>query len=153
MLVAAELIETDDSLRPTQHAFLEAVMETGSITNAADALGIGRRTPYSWIESEEARGLSDDPSSFTHALAQAKKAAGERAAGRVFTHSMETQGMPGVIASIAYAKRYDPGWNDQLSVNVSGKVLHGHVDLNALPSADKRRLLELATKAESRDTE
>ena len=143
MLTVSEIESVnDDGLRATQAAFLEAVIDTGSMTDAAEQLGISRRSPYNWVASEEYHGTS----SFTDALALAKKAAGERAAGRVFQHSMTTQGMPGVIASIAFAKRYDSGWNDQLNIRHSGAVLSAHIDLAELDQSERADLLGLMAR-------
>lgn len=81
---------------------------------------------------------------FAHAITQAKRLAGERAAGRIMHHAMHSPGMPGVVAAIATAKRYDPGWNDSLNVRHSGTVTNVNIDLAAMPPADRARLFELA---------
>lgn len=42
--------------RTTQHKknlFLQAYVETGTITHAAQAAGIGRRTHYNWLDEDE----------------------------------------------------------------------------------------------------
>ena len=142
-------IQTADHLR---EAFLEAVVDTGSITDACDAIGIARRTPYGWIERETAAGIDPDspqPGSFMHSLAQAKRLAGEKAAGRIHWHSNHSPGMPGVIASIAAAKRYDPLWNDRMEVRHSGTVWHANVDLGTLSDGDRAQLLALAAERAS----
>lgn len=130
-------------------AFLEAVIDTGSITDAAEQVGISRQSPYDWLDAEYSRGVDKnepEAGSFAYRLLQAKRLAGEKAAGRIHWHSNHSPGMPGVIASIAAAKRYDPLWNDKLEVRHSGTVWTAHVDLNALSDADRAQLLSLAAE-------
>jgi phosphopantothenate synthetase len=54
--------------------------------------------------------------------------------------------MPGVIASIAAAKRYDPLWNDRMEVRHSGTIWHANVDLGNLSDQDRAQLLSLAAE-------
>lgn len=149
MLSVAE--QTSD-IRPTQQAFLNALLECGSITEAAQRIGIDRSSHYDWLESERARGLdtseeSPTPTSYAHAFLRAKRIAADRIRERSEQQALSDEdSMPNTIARIFHIKRWFPEYRDQLNVKHSGTVWHANVDLNALSDTDRAQLLSLAAE-------
>ena len=139
------LAEAWASLKPTQRAFLDALPYAGSINAAAKQVGIARWTVYDWLDSDRVRyGESGGP--FTHALEQAKEAAADTLETTLHQRALDAKaGMPGVVSAIFLLKGYRPErYRENIEVKHSGTVTRVHLDLAALPDAERVALLRMA---------
>lgn len=128
---------------PEQRAFLIALPEAGSITAAAKAVGINRDTPYGWLEREGGSNGQPGVGPFSDAFRRAKQQLADEYESNLYARARAEQGMPGVVAGIFMLKALRPDtYREDRTVRFEGRMLHGHLDLNALHPDDRRALLE-----------
>ena len=148
MLSVAEIQSGTAGLRATQLRFLEAVVDTGSLTDAAKACGITRQSAYDWMQAEgyKVDTLSDAPvGTFSCALLQAKQMAAEHALGTLH-RIQQGDGMPAAVSAMFTVKRWYPEYRDQLNVRHSGAVLNARINLNELDATERTELLSLVQR-------
>lgn len=126
---------------PMQTAVLAALPEAGSLTAAADAVGVHRTNIHHWQQVP----------AFAVALSRAKELCGDLILSRLHQQALSaSESMPSVVARIFLTKGYKPEFRDNVTVRHEGAVLHASMDLDALPPEDRIRLLELAADAQRR---
>lgn len=125
----------------TRDLVIEAMRVTGALGPACREVGVSRKTAYRW--------MSDDPA-FREAIEDAREDALDN-----IEASLIRRGISGAsdIAAFFILKRWRPEYRDTHKLDISGTVLHGHMDLNHLPTASKRDLLlRAANSIEQGDT-
>lgn len=153
LTIAEATTLNEDGHRPKQVAFLTVLADCGSIQEAADTVGIDRRSHYDWLVVEQRAGIdttAEDQApegSYLAAFSRAKRMYADRIRERSERHAIsEKEDMPAVVNRIFQIKRYFPEYRDQLNVKHSGSVLQARVDLNQLDPEERADLLRLTQR-------
>lgn len=94
-----------DVRTPEKIAFLVGLRLRGSVSHAAEYVGIARQRMYEWRESDPV---------FARAWDTCLEDAIEKLEASVYERGIEGEGMPAVVASIAWLKTRRPEWNDKV---------------------------------------
>lgn len=134
-----------------QRALLAALPHHYSVSAAAAAIGIGRRTVYDWLARHHCPNgdTCREGNCFPHAFAQAKEEAVENLEARMFTKALTGDTAWDATRGIFLLKSLKREvYGEQLNVRHSGTILQAHVDITALSPEDRVSLLSLAARRE-----
>mgnify|MGYP001615387209 CR=1 FL=1 len=129
-----------EALTGEQRAVIAALPRNRTLSATADALEIDRSTVWRWSTP----GQYAYTEAFRDALQQAKEQVGDEVEGEMLRRALAGEsGMSDTLLIFA-TKRFRPEYREQSSVNITGQVVHAHVNIGELSPADAKALLLLA---------
>lgn len=105
--------------------FIATLRERGTVRHAAEAARIHRDTAYEWRKHDEG---------FAQAWDEAVEDSTDTLESSLYERALHTEGMPGVVATIATLKARRPGrWNEKVqAARAMGEVLAASPILQAV---------------------
>lgn len=135
-----ELLDAD-GLSPIQRAFLEAYATLGTITAAAEAIGISRQSAYDWDHGQG--------TPFGDAFLRAKLAVGDMVEREAIRRAMEGESRMADVLLMFAVKRHKPEYRENYTVTHQGQVDHRHLMVE-MTATERTALLQMALEHEQR---